>query len=51
MPKNKAYPIGPASDGEASRGRKDERQPTEPLSGSKKVKNRNHSRENHGEGH
>lgn len=25
-------------------------QPNEPLSGSKKVKNRNHSRNNHGEG-
>ncbi|WP_035155980.1 small acid-soluble spore protein P [Cohnella thermotolerans] len=26
------------------------RQPNEPLSGSKKVKNRNHSRHNNGEG-
>ncbi|HZG87278.1 small acid-soluble spore protein P [Paenibacillus sp.] len=30
--------------------RKDPAHPVEPLSGSKKVKNRQHSRANHGEG-
>ncbi|WP_373425802.1 small acid-soluble spore protein P [Paenibacillus endoradicis] len=29
---------------------KDPKHPNEPLSGSKKVKNHNHSRNNHGEG-
>lgn len=29
---------------------KDQKGQPEPLSGSKKVKNRNHSRQNHGEG-
>lgn len=35
----------------AARYQKDPAHPVEPLSGSKKVKNRQHSRENHGEGH
>jgi hypothetical protein len=30
--------------------KKNPHQPVEPLSGSKKVKNRQHSRQNHGEG-
>ncbi|WP_274362421.1 small acid-soluble spore protein P [Paenibacillus thermotolerans] len=34
----------------AGRFKKNPHQPVEPLSGSKKVKNRNHSRANHGEG-
>jgi hypothetical protein len=33
-----------------ARHRKDPAHPVEPLSGSKKVKNRQHSRANHGEG-
>jgi hypothetical protein len=34
----------------AARNKKDPHQPVEPLSGSKSVKNRQHSRKNHGEG-
>ncbi|GIP40913.1 hypothetical protein J31TS4_41930 [Paenibacillus sp. J31TS4] len=48
MPKNKATPVNPPS----GPNRQDDRegQPQQPLSGSKSVKNRNHSRSNHGEG-
>lgn len=49
MSKPKAQSIPQPSEsqaGEEERGRR----PNEPLSGSKKVKNRNHSRNNHGEG-
>lgn len=36
---------------ETSRKERRTKPANEPLSGSKEVKNRNHSRENHGEGH
>lgn len=46
MPKTKSYPIVH----EQKQPREDDTTVQEPLSGSKKVKNRNHSRQNHGEG-
>jgi len=49
MSKPKSQPVpqsGESSGGEDERSRT----PNEPLSGSKKVKNRNHSRHNNGEG-
>lgn len=51
--KNETYTVDPhigKHHTDATR-RKNPAQPVEPLSGSKKVKNRNHSRQNHGEGH
>ena len=48
MPKTKTYPL-PTSEHEQRKPQRDT--VNEPLSGSKKVKNRNHSRDNHGEGH
>ncbi|REK67493.1 MAG: small acid-soluble spore protein P [Cohnella sp.] len=53
MSKPKTVPVAEAADGsEHTRDRRsgDGNQPNEPLSGSKKVKNRNHSRHNNGEG-
>lgn len=49
MPKAITQPVGHS---DASKGQKDKRHPqaNERLSGSKKVKNQNHSRQNHGEG-
>jgi small acid-soluble spore protein P (minor) len=47
MTKPRAYPILP-DDPHQDEG--DRTTMREPLSGSKKVKNRNHSRHNHGEG-
>jgi small acid-soluble spore protein P (minor) len=48
MSKPKTQPVGA---GEANHVQEDHRdKPVEPLSGSKKVKNRQHSRQNHGEG-
>ncbi len=49
MSKPKTQPAGLS---QAHEQREEYRDRTnEPLSGSKKVKNRNHSRKNHGEGH
>lgn len=48
MPVDKPQPVNPPT-GEGNR-EEHGRGPQEPLSGSKKVKNRNHSRQNHGEG-
>ncbi|MFD0871342.1 MULTISPECIES: small acid-soluble spore protein P [Paenibacillus] len=48
MPKTKTIPV-PSPDDKQFRDRHDE-PANEPLSGSKKVKNHNHSRNNHGEG-
>ncbi|MBN2981284.1 MULTISPECIES: small acid-soluble spore protein P [Cohnella] len=53
MSKPKTVPVAAAAEGsEHARDRKSDgnHQPNEPLSGSKKVKNRNHSRHNNGEG-
>jgi small acid-soluble spore protein P (minor) len=48
MSKPKTQPV---STGEPNNTQQEQReQPVEPLSGSKKVKNRQHSRQNHGEG-
>jgi small acid-soluble spore protein P (minor) len=47
MTKNKTQVVNPPAGPD---NRAPEAQPNEPLSGSKKVKNRNHSRQNHGEG-
>ncbi|MBP1992498.1 small acid-soluble spore protein P [Paenibacillus eucommiae] len=47
MSKPKTQPVG---SGEPSREREDKGSINEPLSGSKKVKNAQHSRQNHGEG-
>jgi small acid-soluble spore protein P (minor) len=47
MPKNKTQPVNPPSGIE---NQEEHRTPPQPLSGSKKVKNQNHSRQNHGEG-
>jgi small acid-soluble spore protein P (minor) len=47
MPKNKATPVNPPSGQE---NQDEHRNSREPLSGSKKVKNQNHSRHNNGEG-
>ena len=49
MVKQKVNSVNPPS-GAGSR-KDDGGGPQEPLSGSKTVKNRNHSRHNHGEGH
>ncbi len=46
MAKPDTYPVKSPGPGKQE---EDRRQP-EPLSGSKEVKNRNHSRQNHGEG-
>jgi small acid-soluble spore protein P (minor) len=48
MSKPKTQPVGLSySNGEQ---REHKERVNEPLAGSKKVKNRNHSRQNHGEG-
>lgn len=47
MVKQKVNPVNPPS----GTGNRKDGGPQEPLSGSKTVKNRNHSRQNHGEGH
>lgn len=53
MSKKETYTIDPhigqSRDNPAAH-RNDPKHPVEPLSGSKKVKNRQHSRANHGEG-
>lgn len=51
MAKAEAYSVGAGNP--KQRQEHDRISPVqhEPLSGSKKVKNRNHSRNNHGEGH
>ncbi|WP_438435181.1 small acid-soluble spore protein P [Gorillibacterium sp. sgz500922] len=49
MPVDIPQPVNPPHDGEP-RKKRDSSGGPEPLSGSKKVKNRNHSRQNHGEG-
>ncbi|TBL67629.1 small acid-soluble spore protein P [Paenibacillus thalictri] len=48
MPKNQAQPVN--TPGGGGDGQQAHRQPQEPLSGSKKVKNRNHSNRRYGEG-
>ncbi|WNQ11522.1 small acid-soluble spore protein P [Paenibacillus aurantius] len=48
MPKDIPQPTNPPT-GQANQREQDNRQ-QEPLSGSKSVKNRNHSRNNHAEG-
>lgn len=49
MSKPRAQSV--AQPGESRRAHQErERQPQPPLSGSKQVKNANHSRQNHGEG-
>ncbi|MBB6733998.1 small acid-soluble spore protein P [Cohnella zeiphila] len=53
MSKPRTQPVGSGQSGsEHARDQRasDDHQPNEPLSGSKKVKNRNHSRHNNGEG-
>ena len=53
MSKRGTFTIDPhigQNHGNPAKHRKDPAHPVEPLSGSKKVKNRQHSRENHGEG-
>lgn len=47
MPKDIPQPVNPPT---GRQNREEHRQPNEPLSGSKKVKNQNHSRHNNGEG-
>jgi small acid-soluble spore protein P (minor) len=49
MPKTKTQPI-PNPEAQ-THVKHEEKTLNEPLSGSKTVKNRNHSRNNHGEGH
>lgn len=49
MPKDIPQDVTPAADSGDQREREGSRQ-QEALSGSKKVKNRNHSRQNHGDG-
>jgi len=53
MSKHETYTVDPhiGPDHHRANRQKDPKHPVEPLSGSKKVKNRNHSRANHGEGH
>ena len=54
MVQNNTQPVPEAvADRQQSQGKKQRKGNTvnDPLSGSKKVKNRNHSRDNHGEGH
>ncbi|WP_123042734.1 small acid-soluble spore protein P [Cohnella candidum] len=50
--KPRVQSVAQPGEGEAGGGNREQRSrtPTEPLSGSKKVKNRNHSRHNNGEG-
>lgn len=47
MPKDIPQPVNPPS---GRQNQVERQQPNEPLSGSKKVKNQNHSRQNNGEG-
>jgi len=47
MPKDIPQPVNPPS---GKKNNEETNQPTEPLSGSKKVKQANHSRHNNGEG-
>jgi small acid-soluble spore protein P (minor) len=49
MSKPETQPVG-ISAGDNNNGRRELRGNPAPLSGSKKVKNRNHSRNNHGDG-
>jgi small acid-soluble spore protein P (minor) len=51
MSKPRAYSNGTGEHGASQARDENPDTPGEPLSGSKKVKNRNHSRNNHGEGH
>ena len=48
MPKDIPQPV--QAQGLKFKREEEERPAAKPLSGSKKVKNRNHSRQNHGEG-
>ncbi|MBD3922121.1 small acid-soluble spore protein P [Paenibacillus sp. PR3] len=51
MSKPDSVPVpNPESDSSASGRSRQGNQPQQPLSGSKKTKQRNHSRQNHGEG-
>jgi small acid-soluble spore protein P (minor) len=51
MSKPRTVPVtDPDATNPQNRRQKEEQQPNEPLPGSKEVKNRNHSRQNHGEG-
>ncbi|WP_248929346.1 small acid-soluble spore protein P [Paenibacillus hamazuiensis] len=47
MPKDIPQPVNPPT---GRQNREEHRQPSEPLSGSKKVKNRNHANRRYGEG-
>ncbi|HEY0828257.1 MAG TPA: small acid-soluble spore protein P [Bacilli bacterium] len=49
MPKDIPQPVNPPT-GKTHKNEENIKQPNKPLSGSKDVKNRNHSRQNHGEG-
>jgi len=49
MSKPKSQPV-PRPEEHSARHSTVDHQPNEPLSGSKKVKNRNHTRHNNGEG-
>jgi len=49
MSKPKSQAVSRPGEGRAGEEERD-RSPNEPLSGSKRVKNRNHSRHNNGEG-
>ncbi|SEC31691.1 small acid-soluble spore protein P [Paenibacillus sp. GP183] len=49
MSKPKAQPVSLGKPNNNGQGEHNDK-PVEPLSGSKKVKNRQHSRQNHGEG-
>jgi small acid-soluble spore protein P (minor) len=50
MSKPKTQPAGLSYQQDTRNAKKDNNNANEPLSGSKTVKNRNHSRQNHGEG-
>lgn len=50
MTKPKSQAVPRPGQGHAERDNAQDSMVNEPLSGSKKVKNRNHSRQNHGEG-
>jgi len=50
MPVDIPQPVNPPHEGGGDRKKDSRAAGPEPLSGSKKVKNRNHSRQNHGEG-
>lgn len=50
MAKTQAKPIVPLDTEDEGRKREHHTGGQQPLSGSKKVKNRNHTRSNHGEG-